>query len=138
MRQMHLVAGLFKDARMNATLIGARTALRMATIEGARALGLDAEVGSLESGKKADLVLFDLNHPEWVPYGDPVQALVWSATPASIAETWVDGRAIVAAGQVTTIDEAALRTEARERASALLRRAGLSTEGTRRATRAYE
>jgi cytosine/adenosine deaminase-related metal-dependent hydrolase len=138
MRQMHLVAGLFKDARMNATLIGARTALRMATIEGARALGLDAEVGSLESGKKADLVLFDLNHPEWVPYGDPVQALVWSATPASIAETWVDGRALVAAGQVTTIDEAALRTEARERASALLRRAGLSTEGTRRATRAYE
>jgi 5-methylthioadenosine/S-adenosylhomocysteine deaminase len=138
MRQMHLVAGLFKDARMDATLIGARTAVRMATIEGARALGLDTEVGSLEPGKKADLVLFDLNHPEWVPYDDPVQALVWSATPASISQTWVDGRALVAGGRVTTIDEAALRTEARERAGALLRRAGLSAEGTRLTTTAYE
>ncbi|PZS08802.1 MAG: amidohydrolase, partial [Chloroflexi bacterium] len=58
MRQMYLVAGLFKDARLNADLVGARKALRMATIGGAKALGWDDEIGSLEPGKKADFVLF--------------------------------------------------------------------------------
>ena len=138
MRQMHLVAGLFKDARMDPTLIGARTAVRMATIGGARALGLDRQVGSLEPGKKADLVLFDLHHPEWIPYQDPIQALVWSATSASISQTWIDGRAVVAGGRVTTIDEAALRAEGVERADALMRRAGLSVEDRRLTTSTYE
>ena len=138
MRQMHLVAGLFKDARMDPTLIGARAALRMATIDGARALGLNKQVGSLEPGKKADLVLFDLNHPEWIPYQDPIQGLVWSATPASISQTWVDGRVVVAGGRVTTIDEAALGAEGAERAGALMRRAGLSAEGRRLTTTTYE
>jgi 5-methylthioadenosine/S-adenosylhomocysteine deaminase len=126
MRQMYLVAGLFKDARMDPELIGARQALRMATIDGARALGLDEEIGSLEQGKKADFVLFDLEHPEWLPHGDPVQALVWSATSASVSQTWVDGRAVFRDGLVTTIpDETSLRRKARERANALIRRAGL-------------
>jgi cytosine/adenosine deaminase-related metal-dependent hydrolase len=126
MRQMYLVAGLFKDARMAPELIGARRALRMATIDGARALALDADIGSLERGKKADFVVFDLKHPEWTPYQDAVQALVWSATTASIKETWVDGQALFREGRVTTIaDEESLRAEASGRASALIRRAGL-------------
>jgi cytosine/adenosine deaminase-related metal-dependent hydrolase len=125
MRQMYLAAGLFKDARMDPTVIGAREALRMATIEGAEALGWDNEIGSLEAGKRADFVLFDLDHVEWMPYNDPLQALVWSASPASIAETWVDGKAIYRAGRVLTVDEAELHREARERARAIVRRAGL-------------
>ncbi len=126
MRQLHLVAGLFKDARMDPEAIGARRALRMATIDGARALGWDHEIGSLEPGKKADFVLFDLDHPEWVPCGDPVQVLVWSATPASIAQTWVDGVPVYVDGAVRTLtDERGLRAEARARAAAVLRRAGL-------------
>src|SRR5690606_3341174 len=108
-RQIHLAAGLFKDARLDPTLVGARTALRMATIDGARALGWDDEIGSLEVGKKADLVLFDLDHHEWTPYADPLQALVWSASPASIAQTWVDGKQVYADGAVQTVDEPALR-----------------------------
>jgi 5-methylthioadenosine/S-adenosylhomocysteine deaminase len=138
MRQMHLVAGLFKDSRMDATLVGARRALRMATIEGARALGLDDEIGSLEPGKRADLVFFDLSHPEWVPYQDPIQALVWSATPASLTQTWVDGRMVVAEGRVIGLDEDALRDEAAERAHALLVRAGLTDGDARTTTKAYE
>lgn len=125
MRQLYLVAGLFKDARLDADLVGARKALRMATIEGARALGWDHEIGSLEPGKKADFVLFDLDHFEWVPFHDPLQALVWSVSPASIAETWVDGRRLLHAGRVVTVDEPALHVEARERAAAIVRRAGL-------------
>jgi cytosine/adenosine deaminase-related metal-dependent hydrolase len=124
---------------MDATLVGARRALRMATIDGARALGLDHEIGSLEPGKKSDLVVFDLSHPEWVPYQDPVQALVWSATPASIRETWVDGRRVYADGTVTTVgDEDGLRAEATGRARALLRRAGLRDTDVPITTTAYE
>ena len=126
MRQMYLVAGMFKDARMDSTLLGAAKALRMATIEAAELLGWRDEIGSLEPGKKADFVLFDLDHFEWVPYGDPLQALVYSASPASIAQTWVDGRALYRDGKVQKLDEKSLHAEARERASALVKRAGLS------------
>jgi cytosine/adenosine deaminase-related metal-dependent hydrolase len=121
-----VAAGLFKDARRDPTLLGAEQAFRMATIDGARALGWDDEIGSLEPGKKADLVLFDLTHFEWAPYGDPLNALVWSASPASIAETWVDGRPVFAGGRVRTIDEAELRAEAQARAAAISVRAGLT------------
>ncbi len=125
MRQMYVAAGLFKDARIDPSQVGARKALRMATIEGAKALRWDDEIGSLEVGKKADFVLFDLDHIEWTPYADPLQALVWSASPASIAETWVDGRPLFSGGRVTSVDEPALRAEARRRAAAVVRRAGL-------------
>jgi 5-methylthioadenosine/S-adenosylhomocysteine deaminase len=124
-RQVHLVAGLFKDARMDPSMVGARVALRMATIDGAKALGWADEIGSLEVGKQADVVLFDLNHHEWTPYGDPLQALVWSASPASIAQTWVAGRQLFDGARIATLDEQTLRIDARERASAIVKRAGL-------------
>jgi 5-methylthioadenosine/S-adenosylhomocysteine deaminase len=125
MRQLYLVSGLFKDGRSDATLIGAQKALRMATIEGAAALNWDDEIGSLERGKRADLVLFDLTHPEWVTFSDPVQALAWSASSASIAETWVDGVPLYRDGRVTTIDEAPLYEDAKRRARQIADRAGL-------------
>jgi cytosine/adenosine deaminase-related metal-dependent hydrolase len=99
----------------------------MGTIDGAQALGWDDEIGSLEAGKQADFILFDLDHHEWTPYRDPVQALVYSASPASIAQTWVAGRQLFADGKVATVDEAELRAEAREHAAAIVRRAGLDT-----------
>jgi cytosine/adenosine deaminase-related metal-dependent hydrolase len=126
MRQMYLVAAMFKDARMDSALVGAKRALRMATIEGAELLGWDDEIGSIEPGKKADFVLFDLEHFEWIPYGDPVQAVVYSASPASIGQTWVDGRPLYRDGSVQTLDEKGLRQEARERAVSIVRRAGLA------------
>jgi 5-methylthioadenosine/S-adenosylhomocysteine deaminase len=125
MRQVHIVAGLFKDARLDEERVGARKALRMATIEGARALGWDDAIGSLEPGKKADFILFDVNHHEWTPYADPLQALVWSATSASIAETWVNGRCLYRGGSVQTVDEDEVRHLARVAAARILHRAGL-------------
>jgi 5-methylthioadenosine/S-adenosylhomocysteine deaminase len=138
MRQMYLAAGLFKDARLDANQLGAREALRMATIEGAQALGWDDEIGSLEVGKRADFVLFDLDHFEWTPFDDPLQALVWSASAASVAETWVDGKRLYHDGHVQTVDEAALHSEARERAAAIVRRAGLDRETTPVTTTLYD
>jgi 5-methylthioadenosine/S-adenosylhomocysteine deaminase len=138
MRQMYLVAGLFKDARLDPDRIGAREALRMATIEGAHALGWDDEIGSLEPGKRADFVLFDLDHGEWAPYADPLQTLVWSASAASIAETWVDGRPLYRHGRVETVDEDELHKEARTRAAAIVRRAGLDPARTPLSTTLYD
>jgi len=138
MRQMYAVAGLFKDARNNPKLMGARQALRMATIDGAKALAWDHDIGSIEVGKKADFILFDLNHVEWTPFRDPLQALVWSASTASIAETWVDGRALYRDGRVTTIDEVALFAEANARAEAITRRAGLAKADVPRSTSLYD
>lgn len=138
LRQVHLAAGLFKDGRIDPATLGAREALRMATVEGARALGLDAVTGSLEAGKRADLVLFDLDHIEWTPYDDPLQTLVWSASAASVAETWVDGRPLYRDGRVLTIEEPELRVEARARAAEIVRRAGLDRASTPVTTTLYE
>ena len=137
MRQMYLMGGMFKDSRMDATIVGAQKAFRMATIEGAQLLGWDDEIGSIEPGKKADFVLFDLDHVEWSPYGDPLQAVVYSVSPASIVQTWVDGRALYRDGKVVTVDEPELRREARERARAIVKRAGL-THDTPTVTTTYD
>lgn len=137
MRQMYVVAGLFKDARRDPRYVGAEQAFRMATIDGASALGWDGEIGSLEPGKKADFVLFDLDHFEWVPYDDPLNALVWSASSASVAETWVGGTRVFAEGRVLEIDEAELRAEARARAAAIVERAGLSARDAPLSTTLY-
>lgn len=137
-RQIHLVAGLFKDSRRDPTLVGAAKALRMATIDGAKMLGWDDQIGSLEAGKQADLVLFDTRHHEWTPYDRPEQALVWSASTASIDQTWVAGRPVFAGGVISTIDEPALRAEARERAAAIIARAGLHDAGVPVTTTLYD
>jgi 5-methylthioadenosine/S-adenosylhomocysteine deaminase len=123
---------------MDATVLGAHQALRMATIDAAGMLGWDDEIGSIEAGKKADFVLFDLDHFEWVPYGDPTQALVYSASPASIAQTWVNGRALYCDAKVNTLDENSLRQEARERAAAIIKRAGLSVCRTPTVSTVYD
>lgn len=107
-------------------------------MEGAALLGWHDEIGSIEAGKNADFVLFDLDHPEWVPYGDPLQAAVYSASPASIAQTWVDGRMLHDGQRVLTVDEGALRSEARARAKAIVERAGLAQGRTPEVSTMYD
>ncbi len=138
MRQMLIVAGMFKDARMKPDIFTARQALRAATIEGAKTLMWDDEIGSLEIGKKADFVLFDLDHVEWTPFYDPLQALVFSASSASILETWVDGKVLYQNGRVLTVDEAEIRRKARELAAAAVKRAGLNRKDVPTTTTLYD
>jgi cytosine/adenosine deaminase-related metal-dependent hydrolase len=138
MRQMLLVAGMFKDARLKPDVFGARQALRAATIEGAKAAMWEHEIGSLEVGKKADFVLFDLDHVEWTPYHDPLQALVYSASTASIEQTWVNGVPCYSEGRVHGVDERALRKKARALAAAAVERAGLHREDVATQTTLYD
>jgi 5-methylthioadenosine/S-adenosylhomocysteine deaminase len=97
--------------------------LRMATIDGARAMGLDAEIGSIEVGKKADLVAFDFRRPHLVPCIDPVGNLVHVAQGRDVEHVWVDGRQVIDAGRPTQADLDAILGDAQKAADALWRRA---------------
>jgi 5-methylthioadenosine/S-adenosylhomocysteine deaminase len=90
--EMRSAALLAKGETRNAAALPAHNALRMATLNGARALGLDAEIGSLEPGKSADLVAVDLNRPETQPVYNPVSQLVYACSRGQINHVWVAGR----------------------------------------------
>jgi len=107
-RLMWLVAHLYKDFRMDVRSVPAETALEMATLNGARALLLEDEIGSIEPGKRADLVLFDIDTPEWRPLLNPVNNLVYAASGASVRTVLVDGRVVLDEGRITTLDERTL------------------------------
>ena len=76
----------------------------MATLDGARALGIDHLVGSIEVGKRADLVLLDAASPSLVPVFDPHAAIAYSASRADVTDVWVDGRRVVERRRCVTID----------------------------------
>jgi 5-methylthioadenosine/S-adenosylhomocysteine deaminase len=82
--------------------------VRMLTIDGARALGLDGLIGSIEVGKRADLVVFDANRLEATPAHDPAANLIYSLGPRSVRDVLVDGALLVREGKLTRDDEAAL------------------------------
>lgn len=95
----------------------------MATMAGARAMGLVDELGSIEPGKRADLVLFDATGPQWWPMLDTVGVLVHCGQGASVRHVLVDGRFVVEQGRAVLADEAAIRTEAQAAAQSLWDRA---------------
>lgn len=125
LRLAYLVATLYKDFRMDSTMVPPETALEMATLHGARCLGLEDQVGSLEVGKRADLVVFSTEHPEWRPLLHPLQNLVLNASDRSIESVWVDGREVVRNGRVLTMDLPARLAAADAAATRLLDRIGL-------------
>jgi cytosine/adenosine deaminase-related metal-dependent hydrolase len=96
-------AVLMARAKGGPTALTTRTAIDLATIGGARVLGRDNEIGSIEAGKLADLVLWDLSGLGHADIDDPVAALVLGAIPP-IVGTWIQGRRIVADGELTTVD----------------------------------
>jgi cytosine/adenosine deaminase-related metal-dependent hydrolase len=124
-RVMYLAALLFKDIRFDPQLMGAEVALEMATIHGARALGLDKEIGSLEPGKKADAVLFDADTPQWQPlYCEPYN-LVYSASGDSADTVIVDGKIVMEHREVKTIDEREVVARIKELARGVEVRSGV-------------
>ena len=125
MRATYLVAGLFKDARRDPTMFPAETAFAMATRAGARGLQAEHEIGSIEVGKKADLVLHDTNRPEWRPLHNVANQLVWSADGRGVHTVFVDGRKVVDNYRCTTVDEDDLLRRAQEAGEAIVRRSGL-------------
>lgn len=125
MRSMYLAAVLYKDARGTTGVVPAEMALELATLEGARALGLDADIGSVEAGKKADLVLFDTRRPEWSALHNPVNTLVYNADGRSVDTVVVDGRVVIEHGKATYVDERALIGKVQSLGERLLERTGI-------------
>lgn len=101
---MRMAGLIHKGLRGDATTMPAHAIVRMATLDGARALGIDHLVGSIEVGKRADLVLLDAASPSLVPVFDPHSAIAYSASRADVTDVWVDGRRVVERRRCVTID----------------------------------
>lgn len=126
LRLMYLAGLVPKDAHLDPAVMPPERVLEMATLHGAYALGLGDEIGSLEPRKRADLVIFDLDQPEWRPLLDPVNTLVYSASGASVQTVMVDGRLVLDDRRVTMVDELEVLTRVERLARPYHARAGLA------------
>lgn len=95
LQEIDTTAKLHKVKRLDPTVIDARQALTLATRSGAEAIGLEEQIGSLELGKKADLIIVDIRKPHLTPLYDPVSHLVYSATGSDVRDVIIDGRLAV-------------------------------------------
>ncbi|MEI6267886.1 MAG: TRZ/ATZ family hydrolase [Methylococcaceae bacterium] len=109
--EMRTAALLGKAVAADASAVPAMTALRMATINGAKALGLDAICGSLNIGKAADVIAIDLNHLETQPLYCPVSQIVYAASRQQVTDVWVAGRRLLKQRQLTTINNDDLKAK---------------------------
>lgn len=125
-RVMYLAACAHKDSYHDPLKVGAYKALEMATIEGARACLWDDEIGSLEVGKRADLVLVDMSGLHWQPNADPIANLVYTATGSDVETVIVDGRPLVRDRVLTTVDERQVVRDVRAAGAAWRDRAGMA------------
>ena len=110
--EMQTAALLAKGVSGDASALPAAKALSMATIHGARALGLEQETGSLEIGKSADLICVDLQQVQTQPVYNPISQLVYAAGREQVQHVWVAGRHLLNERNLTTLDMDRLMTRA--------------------------
>lgn len=120
-----LMASVFRDARCDQTLISPGAMLEMAITAGARGMGMSQSLGSLEAGKKADIVLHDTDLPEWGPVFDAPAQLAMDAPSGGVHSVWIDGEQVLDACRSTRLDEEKLLADARQAGRALIARTGL-------------
>lgn len=117
------LASLIHCPRDGATAMPASTAFALATRNGARALGLEAEIGAIEVGMRADVILLDLDKPHATPHGPyPFATVVYCARPSDVTDVWIAGRHVMANGELTTLDMSRVLREANEQARLTLER----------------
>ena len=114
MEEMDLAAKLQKVTKMDPQALGAKGALEMATIEGARALHMEMEIGSLEPGKNADMIVLTLDVPNAVPMYDVYSQIVYALKASEVKTVIIGGRTVLTGGKVLTVDEARVVEKARE------------------------
>ncbi|MDZ4200277.1 MAG: amidohydrolase family protein [Kiritimatiellia bacterium] len=117
------LAGLLQKLRLGPQALPARRILRMATRDAARTLGWESEMGTLEPGKRANLILVDPSGPHVLPSDDPAATLVYACTASDVALTMVNGRILYDTNGWTTIDADRLRRVAVEQRKKLIARA---------------
>jgi len=114
MEEMDLAAKLQKLSRNDPEALTAKQSFEMATIGGARVLGMEKEIGSLEAGKRADLISIDLDAPNAVPMYDVYSQLVYSLKGSNVIDVVVNGREVVRDKRALTLDQPAIVAKARE------------------------
>jgi cytosine/adenosine deaminase-related metal-dependent hydrolase len=128
MRVMWTAANLYKDARLDVRLIPAETALEMATLHGARALGLESQLGSIEVGKQADLVVHSTDDPAWHPMLNVVNNVVYSASSRTVRSVYVAGQCIYDDGQHRKMDGRRVEAAVEPRARRIIEELGMRVE----------
>jgi 5-methylthioadenosine/S-adenosylhomocysteine deaminase len=103
--EMDLAAKLQKVITLNPEVVPASAALEMATIRGARALGMEKEIGSIEVGKRADMILMDVYRPNAVPMYDPISQMVYALKADDVSFVMVNGEVVVKDGKIQTLNE---------------------------------
>jgi 5-methylthioadenosine/S-adenosylhomocysteine deaminase len=112
--EMRTAALLAKGVANDASALPAYAALRMATINGARALGMESEIGSLEAGKAADICAVNLGDLETQPVYHPVSQLVYATSRDKVSDVWIAGRQLLRCRQLTTLDTQEIVSRAEE------------------------
>lgn len=123
---MKFAALIQKGLHQDATIMTAEKVIEMATIDGAAAIGLEREIGSIDIGKKADIIVLDYDNAFMTPIHNPVSAIVYSSLGHDVSSVVVDGRFVMRDGTVTSVDERAVRRQAQRHADALASRAGVA------------
>jgi cytosine/adenosine deaminase-related metal-dependent hydrolase len=126
LQEMKLAAIIHKSTSYDPTAVCAESVLEMATINGAKALGLQDHIGSLEIGKKADFVAVDVRGIHSQPWYNPVSAVVYTATGRDVGVVVVDGKMVVKGGQLLTMNENEIVEEAKRRSREVVQRAALT------------
>ena len=119
-------AALLQKALHGPEVLPAERALPMATIDGARALGLENEIGSIEVGKRGDVIIVDLNQLHATPETDVISSIVYSAQASDVRTTIIDGQIVMSNRRLTTMNEAKVIADANREAAALSERANLT------------
>lgn len=114
--EMDLTAKLHKGVRLNPTLVDAYTVLEMATINGAKALGMDDSLGSLEAGKKADIIIIDTDKPRLTPIYSPVSHLVYAVKGGDVCFSMINGQILMRDYSLTMLDKNEIMAKVRENA----------------------
>ncbi|HEY1337837.1 MAG TPA: amidohydrolase family protein, partial [Bryobacteraceae bacterium] len=112
--EMDLAAKLQKVTTLDPQALPASAALEMATIRGARALGLEKEIGSLEAGKRADLITVRLDRPNAVPIYDPISQMVFALKADDVRDVMVNGKPVVRDGKILTLNAPQVLAKAAE------------------------
>ena len=113
-KEMSTTAKLHKVARLDPTVMDAQTVVRMATIEGAKALGMEKKIGSLEVGKKADIIIIGLNKPHLTPIYSEYSHLVYAMSGADVDTVLINGKIVMENRQLLTINEEEVMQKVRE------------------------
>jgi 5-methylthioadenosine/S-adenosylhomocysteine deaminase len=127
-QEMDAAAKLHKVHRLDPTVMPAPTVLEMATLGGAGVLGMEKEIGSLEAGKKADVIVLELNRPHLQPLFNLVSHLVYSATGADVRDVIIDGKVIMENRKLLTLDEEEILRKAKEWGEKIKTKSGISSE----------